>query len=413
MRIAQMDDDAVGPDAGAPRRRGGRWEARRVAGASLAGEDGAAAAAAAGEPSASSAMTVGGSSGSSTTAAQQPGRRCRRLLFVGNSLTYQPKELGGLPGAVARIAAAAVGEDWHCESVTEGGADLLDLWEDFETRLLRGNGEVWDVIVLQVGQGSLEEESRFAMVEVLSHRYGPLLRERQPNCQVVLYQTWADPGQLPGEAALLHQAVEVYRASLLAAGGPGEVLIARVGEAFRLVREGTQLGVPVDGGRWYPALFKDDSGHPSAFAGLLIAAVVVLVSVGVDEVCSHLPRPLGQILSAILPASWRTASTGYAGEVELGQRGWLDGKRTLPAGLTHDADEDLGALAKYPPGMRTEKLALGPGACDALAAAATLASRTDAPGASDHSAQAHATRSDAAAALALAPAPALRRWRAR
>lgn len=30
----------------------------------------------------------------------------RGLVFVGNSHTYQPKELGGVPGAFARLAAS-------------------------------------------------------------------------------------------------------------------------------------------------------------------------------------------------------------------------------------------------------------------------------------------------------------------
>lgn len=345
-----------------------------------------------------------------------PLRAPRRVLFVGNSLTYQPKELGGLPGAVARVAAAASGEDLHCDAVTQGGADLLDLWDEFEERIRRGGeAERWDVVVLQVGRGGGDEASRFAVVEVLRHRYGPLLAELQPSCEVLLYQTWSDPGVPARDDAQLDQGVEAYREALVGAFAP-RVRIARAGTAFRLVKEGASLGVAVDKGV-YPALFKDDSGHPSALAGLLVAAVIVRL-LGCCGRPGEPPRPLGKILAAILPSAWRTASSSYAGTVELNQRGWLDGNRNLPAGLIDDG-EDLGALSRYPPGLRTEKRSLGPFACDALAAAAGLAVQgQEEPGAQTSLAaspaavhwEAPSVASDGTSAASGGPS---RRWRAR
>lgn len=246
----------------APKVRGGRW---RAAGP-LGGPSGL--------PPPSTAASLAAAGGS---CASRPARPQRRLLFVGNSLTYQPKELGGLPGAVARIASGLLGEDWECEAVTQGGADLLELWEEFEARLLRSVscGETFDTVVLQVGRCSLDPGSRFASTEALGQRYGPLLRQCCPRCQVVLYQTWAEPGDAHVEDALRDGVLEGYRASLVSDADVDlalQVLIASVGKAFRLVQERADLGVPdLDASRLYPALFKDDSGHPSALAGAATA----------------------------------------------------------------------------------------------------------------------------------------------
>lgn len=309
---------------------------------------------------------------------------------------------------MARVAAGALKEDWHCESITRGGADLVELWGDFEARLSGGtsgtreedhgdsNGqeERWDVVVLQVGSGSAQENAHFDTTEeVLKHRYGPLLSERQPGCLVLLYQTWAEPR----DPAISHgepraRSIEAYRAAL-AARLP--VRVAWAGKAFSLLREGAaeRLGVAVDGSL-YPALFKDDSGHPSPLAGVLVAAIVVLslrsseddeedAALGrtASRMAAAVPATLGQgllsqVLASILPQSWRTASSGYAAEAAFGQRLWLEGKRTLPPGLLDEAaeEESSSVAARYPAGLRTEKRSLGPAPCDALVAAAIAVS---------------------------------------
>lgn len=393
-------------------------------------EEGPAARARRWEPRAAAAAVPCAGAGPGAAAAEAPragARPCpRRVLFVGNSLTYQPKELGGLPGAVARVAAAAHQEELHCEALARGGADLLELWGDFEERLLRGGRgpggvadaegatECWDAVVLQVGRGGADAAARFATLEVLQHRYAPLLLERQPGCQVLLYQTWAEPDEAPELEPPREEGVEAYRAALLGAAVP-EVRVVWAGRAFRLLREGGGAGAPADS-CIYPALFKDDSGHPSALAGLLVAAIVVLV-LGGGEHYKGPSRSLGQILAAILPPSWRTASASYTGQAELGQRGWLDGKRTLPVGLLDEPDEDLGPLGKYPPGLRTEKRALGPAACDALAAVAGLVAAAELGGAACAPGGVPQGQAGEAGAAAAAPAPAVagapRRWRTR
>lgn len=323
----------------------------------------------------------------------------QRVLFVGNSQTYQPKELGGLPGAVSRLASGALGFQVQCDAVTQGGADLLDVWEAVEARV-RGavaEGErTWDVVVLQAGRGGTVE-ARFMMEQALEHRYGPLLIGQQSTCRVVLYQNWADPGVDPRQEESF-AAMRAYRSALIASG-VADVRIAWVGEAFQQLREDTAVDRHL-----YPALFKDDMGHPSAFAGLLMAAVVAPCLAPNDAPPSC--RPLGPVLEAMLPAAWRTASLGYAGVAEFGQKGWLDGRRTLPAGLVEEDDEDLGPLAGRPPGTRTERRDLGLAPGDAIAAVAVLVART-----CDSGVAARPEMAKAAQAEPPAAGTSKRRWR--
>ncbi|CAE7570709.1 unnamed protein product [Symbiodinium natans] len=198
--------------------------------------------------------------------------------------------------------------------------------------------------------------------EVLRHRYAALLKELGAS-QVVLYQTWSGPWPEDNEAEQLNRSMEEYAAALLSAGVQA-VVPARVGHAFLHVR-----AARAENDRIYPALWKDDMGHGSALAGALAAAVLVR-TLGLDE-----GRPLGRILEAMLPAAWRTASPGFAGQAEFGQKGWRDESKGTTAEVMHllsNTEEDL-PLSKYPPGMRTEKRDLGFAFGDILAAAALKA----------------------------------------
>lgn len=299
---------------------------------------------------------------------------CRKLFFVGNSHTYQPKELGGIPNAVTRLAAAASGAKLEVDSVTKGGADLVDVWEEFAA-FVQGAGQdrTWDTFVLQVGRGA-DKNMQFAIAQVLEHRYAPLLLEGQPDCRVLLYQTWSGPRPLSNEVDLLAESIDEYRAVLLAAG-IREVLVARAANAFLAVRDASALDKCV-----YPALWKDDMGHGSALAGALVAAVMVL-SLGLGPRSEGRQRPLGRMLEAMLPNAWRTASPGYAGDIGFAQKGWRDEFKGAPAlvmDLVGDPDEDL-PLNKYPPGMRTERRDLSVAFGDILAAAAAEAVKMDQP----------------------------------
>ncbi len=89
---------------------------------------------------------------------------------MGNSHTYRPKELGGIPGAFKKLARACTQEvtlasrflephSFYCVffvavrcsmerdvnnlrstfDVTQGGADLVDLWDEFEQYIQRSS----------------------------------------------------------------------------------------------------------------------------------------------------------------------------------------------------------------------------------------------------------------------------------
>lgn len=301
---------------------------------------------------------------SSAKASQPPS-----FLFVGNSHTYQPKELGGIPGAFARLA-GAYGQDVSTFQVTQGGADLADLWEEFEQFMQRSSkdGVVFGTVVLQVGKGS--GEGRFVMAEVLRPRYAPLLLEQPSKPPVVLYQTWSTPWPQPSEADELDASLQEYHSVLLSAGIK-EVVLAKAGHAFLHVKLSDSVHI-------YPALWKDDMGHGSALAGVLVAAVLALALKLTEG------ERLGRILEAMLPNAWRTASPGFAGAAEFGQKAWRNEGKAAPAAVMNlvNDEEDL-PLNKYPPGMRTERRDL-PFLGDVVAAAAvavfdrTLSAKPDA-----------------------------------
>lgn len=290
----------------------------------------------------------------------------RRLLFVGNSHTYQPKELGGVPQAVGRLAAALGCSEWEVASVVRGGADLLDLREEFETTL-RAASEVWDTFVLQVGCGA-EPGNRAAIEHVLQEGYAPLLMDAAgPGVTVLLYQTWSGPRPLPSEGDRLGESAAAYSAALRGAG-VRDVRVAPVGNAFLALHTSTAFDRHI-----YPALWKDDMGHGSALAGALVALVIVL-ALGVGQVAGgSRQHPLGRIVETMLPSAWRTASPGFAGDVEVSQKGWRESGKGAPSevmDLLANTEEDL-PLSRYPPGMRTEKRDLGVAFGDALVAAAS------------------------------------------
>ncbi|OLQ01505.1 hypothetical protein AK812_SmicGene15759 [Symbiodinium microadriaticum] len=143
-------------------------------------------------------------------------KAARGMLFVGNSHTYQPKELGGLPGAVGRLT-AALGAQVSTDSVTQGGADLLDLWEEFNsfvTSRRKDGAASWDVVVLQVGKGT-EESQRFALTDHLAIPQQLVARGLPLN---VPDGGRSGPWPEENEVEQLNKSMEEYTAALLSAG---------------------------------------------------------------------------------------------------------------------------------------------------------------------------------------------------
>jgi hypothetical protein len=319
----------------------------------------------------------------------------KRVLFVGNSMTYQPKEiksaasrdLMGLPAVVEKVCRGALGQELICESLTKGGASLMELQEDFQKKI--GRSEVLDVAVLQAGCGVVGEG------DVLRYIYGPLLYRHNPKCRVILYDLTLFPGKdlVQADVDVAARTMDSYREALLQAG-ISDVCVANVGLAWRAVREDASADRQI-----FPALFKDDMQHPSALGGLLNGSMIALSMLQAAP-----ERSLTQVLEAILPAFWRTGSVEFRRslgvEPGFGVKMWSDSKQHLTSGLIEDDDdEDARQLSKYPPGTRTEKRDLGVGPCDAIATAALATANSGRPAAEQKSSLAITQTGDAPAAV--------------
>src|SRR5258706_12559115 len=117
---------------------------------------------------------------SDTNGAKGPPAKSLRVLFIGNSLTYT----NDLPLVVQAIAKAA-GKSMYVESVTAGGANLEDNWNDGEAPKAISSKK-WDVVVLQQGPSSLPE-SRVNLREG-TIIYAELIRKA--GGRPALYRVW-------------------------------------------------------------------------------------------------------------------------------------------------------------------------------------------------------------------------------
>ena len=88
---------------------------------------------------------------SDTNGAKGPPAKSLQVLFIGNSLTYA----NDLPLMVQAIAKAA-GRSMYVESVTAGGANLEDQWNNGEAPKAISH-QKWDIVVLQQGPSSLPD----------------------------------------------------------------------------------------------------------------------------------------------------------------------------------------------------------------------------------------------------------------
>lgn len=106
----------------------------------------------------------------------------RRVLFVGNSLTY----VNDVPALVARIS-AGLGAPLETHSVVHPDYGLEDHWNDGVVQRLLTD-QRWDVVVLQQGPSSLPE-SGTNLVEYAG-RFARLIRTHGA-CPAV-YMVWAE-----------------------------------------------------------------------------------------------------------------------------------------------------------------------------------------------------------------------------
>jgi hypothetical protein len=173
----------------------------------------------------------------------------RRVLFVGNSLTY----FHDMPAIVEALSVAAGNAPvrLECRAVTAPGFSLEDHWDGSDARAQIARGG-WSFVVLQQGSSALAA-SRESLLQD-ARRFAPLIR--QAGATPALYAVW------PSAARRFDfDAVAVSYAQ--AAKDVGGVLLP-VGTAW-------QAAWRRDPGL---ALYEPDGLHPS-LAGSYLAALVI------------------------------------------------------------------------------------------------------------------------------------------
>lgn len=214
-----------------------------------------------------------------------------RVFWVGNSYTYMPESLHGIPGALSLLADASGSEVYEHKRLLRGGVGLTTLAKDFLQHMQEEEEEEerhstpFDIVVLQdqsltPGGGAVGAaqpgEARNACLEALRREYAPLLQGDGPR-GVVLYQTWGRPALMHKQPEVLgdfeemsHKTADGYRLYQEALIGEdvAHVEIAACGDAYILLSNDKPQGA-----RLLPLLFEDDIGHPTPVAALLIACV--------------------------------------------------------------------------------------------------------------------------------------------
>ncbi|MGE3492604.1 MAG: SGNH/GDSL hydrolase family protein [Vicinamibacterales bacterium] len=169
-----------------------------------------------------------------------------RILFVGNSLTYQ----NDLPGMVCQLA-RSVGRPLVCDSVALPDFGLEQHWQSGKARAVIAQGN-WDIVVLQQGPSALPE-SRRLLVDY-TRRFDAEIRKA--GARTALYMVWPSRqrrGDFEGVSQSYREAARAVGATLLP-----------VGDAWRAAWK-------VD--RALP-LYAADNFHPSG-AGSYLAALVI------------------------------------------------------------------------------------------------------------------------------------------
>lgn len=175
----------------------------------------------------------------------QPAPAPTRILFVGNSLTYQ----NDLPGMVCTLARAA-GRPVVCESVAKPDVSLEDHWHSGEARKTIAGGR-WDIVVLQQGPSALPE-SRRLLIEY-TKRFDAEIKKA--GARTALYMVWPSQSRR-GDAEGVSQS---YRAAAKAV----DAVLLPVGDAWR-------EAWAID--RTLP-LYAADNFHPSG-SGTYLGALV-------------------------------------------------------------------------------------------------------------------------------------------
>ncbi|APV48784.1 hypothetical protein BWI17_03260 [Betaproteobacteria bacterium GR16-43] len=178
--------------------------------------------------------------------AQAPAAKATRVLFIGNSLTYETD----IPGRVAKVA-KATGRNVVVESIAYPAFSLEDHWRD--GRAMEAIKKGWDYVVLQQGTSG-QEDARRELIEMVKRFDKPI---RATGAKTAVYMVWPlsdRPKEWP----------DVMLSYRMAAKGADAILIP-AGEA------------------WFRALSKDprlklysDPIHPSSFGSDLATLTIYL-----------------------------------------------------------------------------------------------------------------------------------------
>jgi len=176
----------------------------------------------------------------------QPAPAPERILFIGNSLTYE----NDLPGMVCQLARSR-GRKLVCDSLALPDYGLEQHWQSGKARALIASGQ-WDVVVLQQGPSALPE-SRRILVDY-TRRFDAEIKKA--GARTALYMVWPSR-QRRGDLEGVSQS---YRAAAKAVDG----ILLPVGDAWRAALAADR-DLPI---------YASDGFHPSG-VGTYLAALVV------------------------------------------------------------------------------------------------------------------------------------------
>lgn len=207
-----------------------------------------------------------------------------RILFIGNSLTYEDSLGARVADVLAQFGDSAV----YVRTVGFPDYSLEDHWnEGTAPRLLRE--ERWDFVVMQQGPSSTPENQLYLASWV--KQFAPLIRAA--GAEPVLFQVWPSLRDT-ARFALVDQS---YRAAADSVGG----LYAPAGNAWHhLLGADYPLGA---------ALYEVDAFHPTPM-GTYLAAVVIAARIRgmqpdhLPAVAPGLPLPTGTVRALQRAAQW-------------------------------------------------------------------------------------------------------------
>ena len=177
-----------------------------------------------------------------------------RVLFIGNSLTYQNR----LPQLVASLGHSE-GIDIHTESVALPDHSLEDHWRRGRARAVLTGGQ-WDVVVLQQGPSSTDENRKH--LETWSQRWSTLIRKQ--GARPALYMVWPSENRRGDFARVVKSYSEAAKSA--------NAELLPVGIAWLLaIHSAPDLEI-----------YGSDRFHPSS-AGTLLSAMVIYTGISGSE----------------------------------------------------------------------------------------------------------------------------------